>query len=78
MKLMRFPQKLIENSKSNLKNLSFMNCLTIYLSYREFLGGFRKRKQERRKKAKDELEKKVKEDRKRIKQEVFNQKTPIP
>lgn len=37
---------------------------------RDFLCGFRKRKQERRRVAKDELEKQVKLERKRIKQEV--------
>lgn len=43
----------------------------MYCLLREFLTGFRKRKQERRQKAKDDLEKQVKEERKRIKQEVL-------
>lgn len=38
--------------------------------FSEFLSGFRKRKQERREKAKSDLEKQVKEEKKRIKQEV--------
>lgn len=51
---------------------NFLFILTFFLPpiVREFLTGFRKRKQERRKKAKDELEQQVKEERKRIKQEV--------
>lgn len=38
--------------------------------FREYLSGFRKRKQERRKKARDDLEIQVKEERKRLKLEV--------
>lgn len=43
-----------------------------YISYnfREFLGGFRKRKLERKRKAQEQLQKQLKEERKKIKQEV--------
>lgn len=37
---------------------------------REFLGGFRKRKLERKRKAQEQLEKQLKEERKKIKQGV--------
>lgn len=38
--------------------------------YREFLGGFRKRKLERKRKAQEQLQQQLKEERKKIKQEV--------
>lgn len=38
--------------------------------YREFLGGFRKRKLERKRKAQEHLEQQLKEERKKIKKEV--------
>lgn len=38
--------------------------------YREYLGGFRKRKLERRKKAQEQLQQKLKEERKKINQDV--------
>lgn len=37
---------------------------------REFLGGFRKRKLERKRKAQEQLQQQLKEERKKIKQEV--------
>lgn len=59
-------------SRHNLKFASIVYFLYFHSEIRDFLTGFRKRKQERRQKAKDELEKQVKEERKRIKQEVAN------
>lgn len=44
------------------------NCLIINFS--EFLTGFHKRKLARKKKAKDDFEKKLKEEKKRVKAEV--------
>lgn len=38
--------------------------------YREFLGGFRQRKLERKRKAQEQLQQELKEERKKIKQEV--------
>lgn len=38
--------------------------------YRDFLGGFRKRKLERKRKAQEQLEEQLKEERKKIKQDV--------
>lgn len=51
--------------QTNLKIISFQ-----YSQFSEFLSGFRKRKQERRQKAREDIEKQVKAERKRIKQEV--------
>lgn len=48
----------------------FRNYVIAQLISREFLTGFRKRKLERKKKAQEELQKLLKEERKRIKQEV--------
>lgn len=39
-------------------------------NYREFLGGFRKRKLERKRKAQEQLQKQLKEEQKKIKQAV--------
>lgn len=39
-------------------------------AYRDFLGGFRKRKLERKRKAQEQLQQQLKEERKKIKQEV--------
>ena len=69
------PDVLIEvvvHFKDNLTcSFSVHNCFTVYVfHYREYLLGFRKRKNERRKKAQDDLIKKEKERRKELKQEV--------
>ena len=49
----------------------FLFIIVLYVfHYREYLLGFRKRKNERRKKAQDDLIKKEKERRKELKQEV--------
>lgn len=46
------------------------NELIFMQKYREFLGGFRKRKLERKRKAQEQLQQQLKEERKKIKQEV--------
>lgn len=53
--------------KTNLQ----INAICLHF-HRDFLTGFRKRKQERKQKAREDLEKQVKEERKRIKQEVID------
>lgn len=53
------------------------NKLHVLFPFREYLSGFRKRKQERRKKARDDLELQVKEERKRLKQEVQSSSVEI-
>lgn len=58
--------------KAKLKKITAFVNLYLTFNLRDFLTGFRKRKQERRKKAREELDIQVKEERKKIKQEVCN------
>lgn len=52
------------------KLASKFNIFQLFLFNREFLGGFHKRKLQRRKKAQEELQQQLKEEKKRIKKNV--------